>query len=401
MVSLSIFPMKPLPVITLSKLYHKKKYCIAIAFKYNQLLIDLIKGIEGTGWSQTHKVWYIENNPNNLRLLLHTFKSHAKIDTKPLFKKLEHRSVRPQKEVRELSIPNKKVVADYQKYLKGKRYSESTVETYTYLVSDFLAFYNTQAIDSLTHRDVEVYLETIYVKMNYAISTQRQFISALKLFVTFYPGGIAIDSLKLERPKKSKILPTVLSTDDIINLLRVTKNLKHRAILALLYSAGLRISELLKLELRHINIERKQLVVRNSKGRKDRFVVLADSFLPLLKNYYLTYKPERYFVEGAKGGMYTASSIRKFLAKNCKEAGIYKEVTPHTLRHSYATHLLEQGINLRHIQELLGHSKPETTMIYTHVARKDLMEIKSPLDAAVLTYKQTDKEEQKFLLSGK
>src|SRR5690606_39347773 len=98
---------------------------------------------------------------------------------------------------------------------------------------------------------------------------------------------------------------------------------------------------------------------------------------------------------------YSASSVRKFLKKYCRKAKIKGTVTPHTLRHSYATHLLEQGINLRHIQELLGHSKPETTMIYTHVARKDLMEIKSPLDAAVLTYKQTDKEEQKFILSGK
>jgi site-specific recombinase XerD len=267
-------------------------------------------------------------------------------------------------------------------------------------MADFIAFYNNKNTEMLTNRDVEVFFETVYIKRSYSISTQRQFISALKLFVNFYPT-IKIDNLQLERPKKSKILPTVLSPEDVINLLRVTKNLKHRAILALLYSAGLRISELLQLELRHINIDRKQLVIKNSKGRKDRYVVLADSFMPLLKNYYFTYKPKRYFVEGPNETMYSASSIRKFLAKNCKAANIHKHVTPHTLRHSYATHLLEHGINLRHIQELLGHSKPETTMIYTHVARKDLMEIKSPLDMAVLTHKKTDNDEQKFLLSRK
>ena len=392
--------MNQLPTITLTKLYHKKTNCISIGFKYNKSLIDLVRKIPNTSWSQSHKTWHIKNNPENLKLLFSEFKNHAFIDSKPLFELTKKVEKIIEKEARVLSDSNKKLLNDFYKYLKGKRYSISTVETYTYLVADLIAFYNSKNIENLTNRDVEIFIETIYIKRNYSISTQRQFISALKLLVAFYPT-ININDLKLQRPKSSKILPNVLSTDDIINLLRATKNLKHRAVLALLYSAGLRISELIQLELKHINIERKQLIVKNSKGRKDRYVVLADSFLPLLKNYYLTYKPKRYFVEGPDEGMYSASSVRKFLAKSCKEAHIYKDVTPHTLRHSFATHLLEQGINLRHIQELLGHSKPETTMIYTHVARKDLMEIKSPLDMAVLTHTKNGKEEQKFHLSGK
>jgi len=392
--------MSEMPTVTLSKIYHKKTHCIAIDFKYNQILIDLVKSIAGTHWSLSKKVWYIENNPDNLKLVLDNLKAHAFLDSKPLFNTSKVTKIEQEREVRILTTENKSLLNNFYKYLKGKRYSQSTVATYTFLTADFIAFHNEKHTETLTSRDVEIFIESVYIRRNYSVSTQRQFISAMKLFTVFYPNT-KINNLQLERPKSSKMLPSVLSANEIVSLISVTKNLKHRAILALLYSAGLRISELIQLELNHINIDRKQIIVKNAKGRKDRYVVLADSFMPMLKNYYLTYKPKRYFVEGPNETMYSASSVRKFLAKSCEAANIYKNVTPHTLRHSYATHLLEQGINLRHIQELLGHCKPETTMIYTHVARKDLLEIKSPLDMAVLTHKKTDNDEQKFLLSGK
>ncbi|MDO5968324.1 tyrosine-type recombinase/integrase [Flavivirga aquimarina] len=139
--------------------------------------------------------------------------------------------------------------------------------------------------------------------------------------------------------------------------------------------------------------------MKNAKGRKDRYVTLAESFMPLLFNYLNTYTPKVYFIEGRNGSAYSASSIRKFLGQSCKVTNLKINVTPHTLRHSYATHLLENDVGIRHIQELLGHSKTETTMIYTHVTRKDLVSIKSPLDHAINQLKETQKEEQKFLLS--
>nr|WP_321235680.1 tyrosine-type recombinase/integrase [uncultured Psychroserpens sp.] len=207
--------------------------------------------------------------------------------------------------------------------------------------------------------------------------------------------------MELQRPKKSKKLPEVLSIEEILRLIQVTHNLKHRAIITLLYSGGLRIGELINLKLIDININRKQIHIRQSKGRKDRYIVLSDSFLPLFQNYYLSYLPKVYFVEGPKGTSYSASSVRKFLKRSCKLANIKRSITPHTLRHSYATHLLEQGVGLRHIQMLLGHSKPETTMIYTHVARKDLMQVKSPLDRALDDLNKNGKNSQKFLILGK
>ncbi|MDT7829812.1 tyrosine-type recombinase/integrase [Pricia sp. S334] len=137
--------------------------------------------------------------------------------------------------------------------------------------------------------------------------------------------------------------------------------MKHRAILVLTYSVGLRIREVLSLQLHHIDIDRRQLLVKNAKGRKDRNVILAESFLRLFENYFSTYAPKKYFVEGPIGSRYSAASVRAFLKRSCERAGIKKRVTPHTLRHSFATHLMGNGVGLRHVQEILGHAKPETT----------------------------------------
>lgn len=391
--------MAALPTVTLQSKLHKDSNQIFIGFAYNETLISLVRTLPTAVWSRTLRSWHVKNNPEHLKLIFSVFKYHAYVDAKLLFSKPAVKpKTFPEKRQRQLSPDNKNLLNAFFKYLKGKRYGDSTVNTYCFFMADFMDFNNQKALYLLTNRDVEVFIETVFIKRKYSISTQRQFISALKLFIVFCPDT-QISDLELSRPKKSTILPSVLSQEETINLLRCTKNLKHRAILALLYSAGLRISELLNLRIENILIHRKQILVKNAKGRKDRYATLADSFLPLLQNYLMTYTPSVYFVEGQKGSMYSASSIRKFLSKSCQEANIKTVVTPHTLRHSYATHLLENGVGIRHIQELLGHSKPETTMIYTHVARKDLINIKSPLDNALEQLLETQNGEQKALLS--
>ena len=253
-------------------------------------------------------------------------------------------------------------------------------------------------MSDLTNRDIELFIETVFIKQKYSISTQRQFISAVKLFIVFEPTT-QINNLQLTRPKKDKILPKVLSQNEVISLLQHTENLKHRAITALLYSCGLRVSELINLKLKNININRKQILVSQSKGRRDRYVNLAESFIPLLLNYLNTYKPVNYFAEGKNNTKYSAESIRNFLRRNSLKAQTSIKVTPHVLRHSYATHMLENGVDIRYIQVLLGHSRPETTMIYTHVTKKDLMQITNPLDIAVK--KLTDKTNNNIGLSRK
>lgn len=342
----------------------------------------------GYQWSQTLKGWYTKFSPENLLLLKDHLKNDVQfeIDTS-IYQNIY---VKPAPKKRVISDENKQIIYLYTKYLKGKRYSESTIKTYFTFIADFFDYIQEIPIENISNRTVELFIEDVFIPKKYSISSHRQFISAIKLFSAFYPE-CKIDELKLQRPKRSKILPTVLSKEEIIDLLRATKNLKHRAVLAMIYSAGLRISELINLELRHIDVDRRQIIVKNSKGRRDRNIILAESFIPLMLNYFNSYKPERYFVEGKAGAKYSSESVRAFLHRSSRAASITKRVTPHTLRHSYATHLLENGIDLRYIQELLGHAKPETTMIYTHVSKKDLLNIKSPLDIALKSLIGTDK----------
>jgi integrase/recombinase XerD len=381
----------PYPTIFLEQKSHKKELRLLLKFEFNDTLISLTKKLKDARWSKSMKSWYLNFTQENIQLVTEIFKDITPVNSDKL----------PKKELfkRNLTASEKILLNDFYLYLKGKRYSTSTLQTYTFFVADFINFHTKKALEELTNRDVELFIEKVFIERNYSVSSQRQFVSALKLFIVFYPQT-KINDLVLERPKRSRQLPSVLSQEEVLSIIQSTQNLKHRAIIALLYSCGLRISELINLKLADFHIERKQLIVKNGKGRKDRYVSLADSFLPLLSNYYNSYKPKIYFVEGQNGGNYSAESVRQFLRKSCLKAKIKKNVTPHTLRHSYATHLLENGVDIRYIQSLLGHAKPETTMIYTHVKRKDLMDIQNPLDVALQKINNRDNNKGKLLLSG-
>lgn len=369
---------KHTPTLTLSKVKHRNNLQLLVVFPYNETIKNTLKNNLHYKWSYSLKGWYFLFNRHVIDILKKTLNSDIKyIYDDSLKADIKANTI---KNVRNISENNKQIIRSYVKYLKGKRYSESTIKTYFTFVADFIDYIKNKPIYNLNNRDVELFIEDVFVPKKMSISSQRQLISALKHFKAFYPE-CKIEELDLHRPKKSKILPTILSKEEIIDLLRCTKNLKHRAILAMIYSAGLRIGELLSLELKNIDIDRRQIIIKNGKGRKDRNVILAESMVPLLQNYLMTYTPSIYFAEGQKPATnYSPESVRSFLKRSIKAANIKKRITPHTLRHSYATHLLENGIDLRYIQELLGHAKPETTMIYTHVSKKDLLQIKSPLD---------------------
>jgi len=371
------------PALLLKKGIHRNRICLFLVFKYNDTILNKIRELKLFTWSKSLKVWYCEFSLDTISIIKRALENDVQFIYDD---SIEKKIIIPvNKKKRNISEPNKEIIRGYVKYLKGKRYSESTVRSYFTLIADFIDFIQPIPIKELTHRNVELFIEDVYIKRKYSISTQRQLISAVKQFVVYYPA-CKIESVQLIRPRRSSYLPTVLSKQEVLAILRYTKNLKHRAIIAMIYSAGLRISELINLELNHIDIDRRQIIVKNAKGRKDRNVILAKSMIPLIKNYLNTYSPNFYFAEGQKGLKYSAESIRAFLKRSCKYAQISKKVTPHTLRHSYATHLLESGIDLRYIQELLGHVKPETTMIYTHVSKKDLLNIESPLDIIVKSY---------------
>jgi len=384
--------------ITLKKVVHRKSLRLLLYFKYHEPTLKLVRTLPGATWSKSLRCWHIAFTDANIRKVKHVLAPKATliVDTSVKDTSIVLKNVLPKKQV--LTATQKDFIKSYKKYLYGLRLSDSTVHTYSSFIMDFVSYNSDKVLCDLTNRDVEKFVEDVVVVRALSISTHRQIVSALKHFAVFLPDS-KISELALKRPYKSTILPTVLSKEEVIDLLRFTQNLKHRAVLALIYSAGLRISELLSLKLAAIDIDRRQIIVHNSKHRKDRHVILAESFLPLLNNYLQTYNPQVYFVEGKTGQPYSAESTRGFLRRSCKAAGITKRVTPHTLRHSYATHLLENGTDIRYIQELLGHARPETTMIYTHVSKMDLLRIESPLDVALKDIMKADKKDKKVLLS--
>ena len=187
-------------------------------------------------------------------------------------------------------------------------------------------------------------------------------------------------STMVDRPRKERTLPEVLSEEEVSNLLHVTQNLKHKAILMTIYSAGLRVGEAIALKIKDIDSQRMQIRVEQSKGKKDRYTLLSTKTLEVLRQYVKIYKPKVWLFEGQDGGQYSERSIQALLKQSLQKTSIKKRVTVHTLRHSFATHLLEHGTDLRYIQALLGHESSKTTEIYTHVTTKGFQLIQSPLD---------------------
>lgn len=218
------------------------------------------------------------------------------------------------------------------------------------------------------------------MKSGLSSSYQNQIVNSIKLyFKTCRDTKIEVD--KIHRPKREKVLPNVLSKEEVKAILNAHENIKHKMMLSLIYSCGLRCGELIALKPVNIDSKRNIILLKNAKGKKDRIAPLSLKILEMLREYYRQYKPINYLFEGQIAGQpYDARSLQLVLKQALKKASIAKPVTLHWLRHSYATHLLESGTDLRYIQELLGHNSSKTTEIYTHVSTKSIQQIKSPFD---------------------
>jgi integrase/recombinase XerD len=338
-------------------LLHKGAPRIAVYFEKNATLIARIKTFEDVRWSASNKYWHLPDTEAN--------RLHFKL---PLAYTL---------------VPNAEGMASietFKRYLSSKRYSPNTINTYSEALKSFLTFCNTKAIKDISNDDVIAYNNDYILKNKFSSSYQNQIVNAIKLFFKIVKEStIEID--KIHRPKREKTLPNVLSKEEIKAILEAPKNLKHKAMLSMIYSCGLRRSELLNLKPNDIDSKRNVVIIRQSKGKKDRITPLSPKILELLRDYYKEYSPKTYLFEGQeKNTQYSARSLEEVLKKSIKLATINKPVTLHWLRHSYATHLLESGTDLRYIQELLGHNSSKTTEIYTHVSTKNIQQIKSPFD---------------------
>ncbi len=224
------------------------------------------------------------------------------------------------------------------------------------------------------------YVNEYIIKRGLSFSYQNQVVNAIKLFFReIVRCNLDVD--KLERPRREYKLPNVLSKEEVRLILNAHSNVKHKTMLSLIYSCGLRRSELLNLKPTDIDSKRNIIVIKQAKGKKDRIVPLSPKILIMLRDYYTTHKPKTWLFEGQnKNEKYDERSLSNVLKQALLKVNITKPVSLHWLRHSYATHLLESGTDLRYIQELLGHNSSRTTEIYTHVSTKNIQQIKSPFD---------------------
>lgn len=231
---------------------------------------------------------------------------------------------------------------------------------------------------SLSIRDVKLYTHYL-LELGKSPAYVNQAISAVKFYYEAV-CGIQESSIWFVRPKKEKKLPNVLSQGEVLKLLGNIANLKHKSILSLTYSSGLRVGEVVRLKFQDIDIERKTIFIKQGKGKKDRYTLLSDAALAVIKQYIMIEKPKIWLFPGQTDGHLTERTVQKVFEQAFKAAKIIKKVSVHSFRHSFATHLLEGGTDLRYIQELLGHQSVKTIEIYTHVSVKDIRRIQSPLD---------------------
>lgn len=377
-----------LPNVILKIAFHNEKEIVQLHFAKNEEIQKNLRANRNLRWSQTMKCWYLPYEKNVSQDVFKLLKGVAFIDYSGLKTDLKTESlklvepvVKPKPIHEELSEEHLKKIADFKTWMRSKRYSESTIDIYNDALKTFLRFYAAKPIIEINNNDVILFNNKFILANKFSASYQNQVVNAIKLFFRKIELK-SIDTELVHRPKRPKLLPNVLSKEEVRELLEKTSNLKHKTMLSLIYACGLRCGELLRLKLENIDTKRNLLIIKQSKGRKDRITPLSVKTLNLLNEYYKTYKPKFYLFEGQTGEtMFDERSLQLALKSNLLKTSIKKPVTLHWLRHSYATHLLENGTDLRYIQELLGHNSSRTTEIYTHVSTKSIQRITSPFDS--------------------
>ncbi len=338
-----------------------------------------------------HNAWYLPMAKESYTLLKSVFKD-ARFETSALKKYLEHRKVqiissknklnRAQAEKiihSPLSNLNIHAFERFRNMLAMKGYSGNTIRTYTGEFLRLLRLLGDVYINDLKKEHIHSYLLWLIKKQHYSETHVHTAVNAIKFYFEKVENKDK-EYFDLPRPKKPMLLPDILAEEEVVQIIKATENLKHRTLIMTAYSAGLRVSELVKILVNDIDSKRMTIHIRGGKGKKDRMVTLSKVLLEALREYYKVYKPAHYLFEGVEGKPYSSRSAQIVLAKAKGLANIKKPGSIHSLRHSYATHLLEGGTDIRYIQELLGHRSIQTTLKYTHVSVKNIQAIQSPLD---------------------
>ena len=332
---------------------------------------EWLKAQNSSFYHPNQKLWSLTNTTENKRLIAKTFKG------KYLIQNLDKPATKLPKF--QLNVVGLEALTLCEQKFILKSLSSSTIKNYLGALSPFFAFFQERNLKDITKEEIEGYVYHLKTKYQISDTKQNTVINAIKAYYEHVLGKPR-EYYDLQRPNRSKSLPNVFSKEEVMRIVAAPKNIKHKAILLTIYSAGLRISEAINLRIKDIHSDEGYIFVKDAKGKKDRKTVLSPILLQVLRIYFKANKPSYWLFEGQDGGQYSSKSIQNILRAAIEKSGANPWGTVHTLRHSFATHLLQEGVNLRLIQSMLGHSSSKTTEVYTHVLAINNKTVKSPLD---------------------
>lgn len=378
--------------IEIRVIFHRGQESILPVYKRTNFTDNLVRQVNGCKYTKTHKGWYFPCNREAYSKFKQLVSEHADIDESALLTYLKNRKavvLAPDAKVRQqtftvinqfpLSDENAYALESMKNILVLKGYSKNTIRVYCQEFHQLLRLLRERSINSLEKKHILSYLLWLLKTKGYSETHVHTAVNALKFYfekVMQRPQ----EFYDLPRPRKPQYLPSILAQEEFVKIVQQIPNIKHRAMILTCYSAGLRVSEIVGLKISDIDSIRMTLHIRCAKGKKDRMVPLSKKLLEVLRVYAREYRPKNFLFEGQDHKEYSMRGIQAILHEAKRAAGITKRGGVHSLRHSYATHLLESGTDLRYIQELLGHSNIKTTLLYTHVSIKDIGKIESPLD---------------------
>jgi integrase/recombinase XerD len=386
-------------IITLTALHHRNTECIGIYFANKLILSNAVRKIPGIKWSQSNKCWYLPLSKPNHTLLTTALAGKATIDNSQLKIYLQNKkqvtapvattAVPAKKQPLKITVPALNLSAEnftalekLVQQLHVKAYSPSTIKTYRNEFLQLLQLIKSKPVHTLTAEDLKRYMAYILQKEKLSENTAHSRLNAIKFYFEQVLGREKF-FWEIPRPKKRIQNPHFFNQDEITQILKLTDNLKHKTMLMLAYSTGMRISEVTALKVWQIDSKRMQIIVEQAKGKKDRMTPLSPVLLVMLREYFTAYKPLKtgyLFCGQHPAEPYSTRSLQLVLQAAKKRAGILKPGSVHALRHSFATHLLDKGTDVTMIMKLLGHNDIKTTLRYLHVTNRDILNIISPLD---------------------
>ena len=362
------------PVVSVRIVTQQRKTWVWLALPYLPKLLPRVRSLTGVQWNASQRVWQFPYDSEVYKAMKDFLENKVTLDCQEADSQIAELEARAQSEA-----AHQMEFSQLDAWMRSQRYSLQTIKAYMDSLRVLARWFSPVPLHQIHAEDlIKFNIEYILAK-GYSATYQNQMINAFKLYLKRF-GHPQMHLDQIHRPRRAFRLPHVLSKQEVKQILESLINRKHRAMLSLIYACGLRRSEVLNLRPSDIQSDRGLLFVGNAKGAKDRVVPLSSKLLVQLRDYYRDYRPKVFLFEGQGGGKYSPKSLQLVFRHALEKAGIHKPATLHWLRHSYATHLLESGTDIRYIQELLGHSSSRTTELYTHVSNRQLQQIRSPFD---------------------